>query len=339
MKKKILMILAALCAIMSCENAVEDIEADNEPVFILNGLIDASSTSHLVHLSKGAGKNVNARYDAVVRCYVNGEFVSEGKLDAYGNVLSAPYRFEAVLKEGDVLRIETGDGIYAEAVVPETPVITKVDTTTFEPVKVEEEGIIKIRVTFNDIPDEESFYMADIESKKTISYMGYIEDEVNESSHYLQSDNDPLLNGGGSDGDGDSDSIFNDILENLFTGNEFNVFSDNTFANMHYTLRTKVPYSYLRDAAIYYRPYGYPYNYVYTESVARFKIFSIDKTTFRYIKSVSALSTFGSYIFTSPVILPCNVNGGIGYLGVMNPAVAQIDYPRKRIPVEEGIWM
>lgn len=335
MRKIIIGLIAALLAITACENEIEVIEADNSPVIILNGLIDASSHTHHVHLSEGRGKRVTSLYGAKVRCYVNGEYVSDGTTDNYNNVLSAPYLFEADLKTGDVLRIETDKGVWAEAIVPKAPVVTKVDTEVIDPAGFEDEGSIKFRISFNDIPGKESFYMADIESSKTRSFQGYAEDETDFSGHYLESDNDPLLNEGRSE---DGENVIDDLIGILFGRNEYNIFSDNTFADGSYTLRTKVSYWYLRDALLTYKPSGYPYDYAYSESTARLKVFGLDKTTFRYIKSVNASWTLGSYLITTPVILPTNVNGGLGYLGAMNPGVAEVTFPRRMVPIYEDLY-
>lgn len=330
--------LAALMAFAACTNEIEIIEADNEPVVILNGLIDASSRIHHVHLSEGSGKNVNALYKAKVKCFVNGVYVSDGEVDDVNKVLSAPYRFEAELKEGDVVRIETDKGVSAEAVVPKAPLVTGVDTVVVEPSEGNTEGAIRFRITLNDIPDEDSFYMADIEGKKTHTFIANNGEEVaikDSLAHFLESDNDPLLNEGRSEDDSD---VFDDILEMLFGYNQYNVFSDNTFKNRSYTLRTKVGYSYLRDDRLIYSPLGYPVPYAYTESVARLKIFGFDKTTFRYIKSVNASWTLGSYVITTPVIIPVNVENGLGYFAVMNPGIREVRFPRKKVPVVDEYY-
>lgn len=332
MGKRLIFVAAALLTLSACENEIEIIEADNEEMVILNGLLDASSKTHHVHLSVGSGKRVSSLYNAQVKCYVNGKYVSDGKPDQYGLSLSAPYLFEAEIKEGDVVRIETDKGVSAETVVPKAPVVTKVDTLVIAPGNVSEDGEIKFRITFDDIPGEESFYMADIESDFTISFPGDNDfKEEYHDEHFLESDKDPLLDDGASSGD--EDSLLNELIELLFGGNEYNVFSDNSFADKSYTIKAKVPYGYLRRDYLTYHPFDWPCEYAFNESVAKFKVFGMDKTTFRYIKSMSSAWTLGSYVITSPVILPTNVEGGIGYVGAMNPGIGEVKFARKRIPI------
>lgn len=333
MWKKAIGMLAALMAFAACENEIEIIEADNEPVVMLNGLIDASSRTHHVHLSEGRGKSVRALYKATVKCYVNGEYVSDGKVDNINNVLSAPYLFEADLKEGDVVRIETDKGVSAETVVPKAPVITGVDTLITKPSDRNPDGAVGFRITVLDIPGEDSFYMADIEGEKTVTFCGANGEtniEENNSGHFLESDNDPLLDEGRSDGD---TNILDEILEMIYGYNQYNVFSDNSFRDGSCTLRTKAGYYYFLDDYLTYSPFPYPVSHAYSESTARLKIFSFDKTTFRYIKSVNASWTLGSYVITTPVILPTNVENGLGYFGAMNPGIHEVRFARKRVPV------
>lgn len=326
---------ASLLFAASCENEIPYTPANSEPQLIMNALLDAGEAENYVFLNVSGVEGLSHVENADVTLYVNGQSVETleempplkpiGSLDMVYDP-NAPlnnlpeiakrkkYRMTTSLKPGDDIRLEaTAENgkyhVWAEVTVPYPVDEIRVDTCI---VPLKEYGgwsnYRRFKVTLKDRPGERNYYRLDIRHDIT-SYGQYesIKDTIIHSREtYLVNREDVVLTDGNPSYNEDGeDDFFGTYIENLY-----NVFTDGRFANSDCTLK------------VYSKPYD-NYSPAYLYHISRnvrtitIRLLSITEAEFRYLKALNYLAS-DNYedAIMEPVMIPSNVNGGLGFVGI-----------------------
>ena len=312
-------ILAALFS--GCENTIETINVSGEDEIMMNALMNVNEDVHIVYLSHGTGDDFKPYTSSgPVRCYVNGELSATAvHLPYYDLYFCRAYGFKANFKAGDKVKLTTEEGQSAEVTVPESPVISGVETSFLENKDNILRSIITLKTDLSDVPTSENYYSFNV---KTEIYNGNaLRDTTRNNNVTLYTDNEPLLKEYSSEG-GDEKTFLEDYAKN-----KYHLFSDKSFAERSYTLNVGIyPYDCLWG--YYYVNNDYVTEYEKAGAGIIIQVNSLSPETYRYIKATES-SDFWNF---EPVIFPQNVSGGLGFVSVENSAVWKIRLPDKTVP-------
>ena len=325
--KKILYILIAAGLLAACDNPMDFKPADKDDELVMNALLDAGEHTHYVTLSVSGTEFVRSVNNAVLRCYVNGtkvatvtEFLEEENDYSYTRFRRV-MSFNADFKAGDVVRLEAeAEGKFSawnEQVVPDTPVLVSVDTTTVEKHTDNSSATgMRFDTRLENTQSGEDFYRMAVYLRRDCTF--YDEDDHNLGRNVkdyvcnLDVDNDPIL----SDG-----YIGNDegLGLELGTYNFYGAFTDSQFDGASATLRPIIyPGSSYQYG--YYPSYDIPVDTrkVKTDLYAIASVQSISKTHYLYLKAMNNLRGGSDDLALEDIQIPDNVEGGIGFVGLSN---------------------
>lgn len=115
---------------------------------------------------------------------------------------------------------------------------------------------------------------------------------------------------------------------NNYYANEYNLFTDNTFADKEYTLKLAVEKTLLHNY--------YPNSWSRDEYVPAeygkicFRVLSMSRSTYTYMNDYAFdNSEQGSWTFIDEIPYPSNVSGGTGMVSIMTPADFYIDLKKR----------
>ena len=314
--KKIFVFVMSATLLAACDNPLEYKPENRADELIVNALLDASESSHFVHLAVSSTEYVREVRDAELRCYVNGELKAKTSefenIEMYGGTVGAGMRFDASFKAGDLVRIEVdAEGKFFasnEQVVPEPLKINKIDT-----VRVKND-VYRVNVNITDVNGgEEDFYRLQMEN--------LLEEDVYNDDKYLchvsgqnecslDTDNDPVLSEGHI---GNDDTLFE-----LGGNNYYGIFGDALFNGESVTLHPEV--------SLWLNSWLYPYdleeefNRVTVTYSLRVKVMHLSKRNYYYLKALNSLRDGSTDLALEDVQIPDNVEGGIGFVGISNSA-------------------
>ena len=339
MKKSILIIIAAMMSV-ACEEYIDLRREGPEKMLVVNGNLVAGDTLHTVYLTWGMYDDVKPVEAAHLDCYVNGKLVTStdkvtepDRFSYYANAI----RFKAPFNAGDEVRITVNAGdAHAEVtgVAPKAPVVNAVDTSSFMAKNKGGEltGFYMTKVHLQDVAGERNFY------RMVMSYESeYRASEVPSGSPYKE---------GQFLCRASKDIVFDNKYEsllyrNLKTGmednsndvdnyyaNEYNLFTDNTFADREYTLKLAVEKTLLHNY--------YPNSWSRDEYVPAeygkicFRVLSMSRSTYTYMNDYAFdNSEQGSWNFIDEIPYPSNVSGGTGMISIMTPSDFCIDLKKR----------
>ena len=205
------------------------------------------------------------------------------------------------------------------------------------------------KITLQDRPNEKNYYRLDIWNDRSYycKWKEYLEDENGSlikvededgSWHWASIPRDTtilaprqneiinredviLTDGHPSNYDDEENELFPTI------NNKYNIFNDNTFRNSYATLKVYTPL--YQD---YYPIEGHYYDHISRKQTITVRLLSITEAEYRYLKALNCLDD-GDYDNTlmEPISLPCNVIGGLGFVGVCSESRVIIELP-------ETIW-
>lgn len=268
------------------------------------------------------------------------------------NIHYRKYRLSTPLQPGDLIRLEaTAQGgtlrAAAEVQVPQPPQDFRVDTCTV-PINMGS-GIVtphrRYLVTMNDIANESNHYRLDIRNQFLVRYhiYEYLRDEqgnfIEDENHnliYTERDSlttqiysdlvnreDVILTDGNiSHSQEDEDNLMFPRIEN-----KYNIFTDNRFRNSSATLKV---YTRLYDDFTANALHGITYGKTYCTQSIHIRLLNLTADYYRYLKALNCLDD-DDYDTTlmEPVSLPCNVSGGIGFVGIATPREVVITFPER----------
>lgn len=268
------------------------------------------------------------------------------------NIHYKKYRLSTPLKPGDLVRLEaTAQGsslrATAEVQVPQPPQDFRVDTCTV-PLNMGS-GIVtphrRYLVTINDAVNENNYYRLDIRNQFLVRYHihEYLRDE---QGNFIEDENHNLIY---TERDSLSTQVYSDLVnrediiltdgnvshsqedeDNLMfprIENKYNIFTDNRFRNSSATLKV---YTRLYDDFTANALHGITYGKTYCTQSIHIRLLNLTADYYRYLKALNCLDD-DDYDTTlmEPVSLPCNVSGGIGFVGIATPREVVITFPER----------
>ena len=370
--KRFIIPLTALLA-CACTSTIDYDFSQVEPRLMAIGWLEQSSDVQTVCISLSEGGLVKAVEDARVICTVNGKEVADvsvqtpdpeirqslpgqffslwGDPDHYRQL---PVSFPATLRPGDRVRLtfDANQGAYKaatpELTVPEPGTITKVDTARVTVRHIDwTDRYLQIRADVPDRKGEENWYSISLYeiSDGTYSFLdGGPDISVSVcNTRYIRDLDDPVLLDGNMGAD---DLTFFD-----YSGNgAFACFSDRMFRDGTAHLRMNAFSSWNSEDPDFmalgetlYRQYDYE------ELVARgfdrcrathgleVRLSHCSRDAYFYLRALRTVSS-GDYqpAIVEPVTIPSNIEGGIGFVDVVNTAVVRIDLPSAEEVYREG---
>lgn len=299
--------------ITACENEIPFQQGTRSPQLLMNAVLGAGKANNEVQLKIIENNESRHVASGSVTVYVNGKKTETAEAIVYAVgygdttklcLLGTPFQ------PGDLVRLEADaeDGKFhasAEVRIPR-PVEESIQVDTFlTQLKVgfNVEKCMRYKITLHDRPGENNYYQlillkneywgdpdAGWEYDPYITYEEIInqEDIVLTDGHLTTAD----------------DEEFGNLDMNI--RNKTNVFTDNRFKNTSYTLKV---YTRFFD----YHNYGEESHIVIKTTI---RLLSVTEAYYRYMRVLNCLESDNyNPTFMEPVILPCNVQGGLGFVG------------------------
>lgn len=327
--KKIYSAALFLLVLASCETPIfiDPVGPDRELVLLSRML--TSDSLHTVYASYALHDNLVKADNLTVRCYVNGKMVAETTEQAEDK----GYRFKAMIQPGDSVRIEaSGDGVRAVSSVkaPSAPALPDLDVEN-ETVRLSDgsaAAVYNFKIKVRDIPGERNWYRIACSGRQIVDE--FVSDDVPYAIHYgwarildrqvevsLDNTKDPLLNPDGRE--------VEDWRKD-YMANEYNFFTDELFedGSNEFTLSGETrQYRNITNFGVSSRC-----EYKVTLS-AIFDIMSMSCEDYLNSRMQEmdyfSLSGVGlvDRLFSEDLVLPNNVDGGIGLVSVRSVTRAE----------------
>lgn len=328
----------------SCENEISYTSKHHEPQLVMNALLDAGESENFVYLSLSGMSNIGHVKQATVSLYINDKHAETPEelppLKPLGSLDQDPdnplnflpeiakrkeYRILTVLHPGDKVRLEADaeNGKYhasAEVTVPYPVNDIQADTSTVE---VKEYNWWKIyrqfKVNLQDRPGEKNHYRLDIRHEITahgIMFGG--KDTIITTREYDVNSREDIVLTDGNPQNGNDDE--NDLF-GTYIANKYNVFNDSRFSNASHTLKV---YTKLYDS----------FSSMYIEKLlslqrtVTIRLLSITEMEYRYFKALNTLESENyEEVLMEPIVIPNNIEGGIGFVGVSSEVRLTMQLP------------
>jgi len=321
-------LVAGAFAFASCVNDLDVDLGDNEPLLVVNSIMDTDDTDHYIYVLKSSNGDIDTVRSATVKVTING--VSVGNVSKYADnsawrdyESASRYGFSGKISPGDVVRIDvSADGLSAcaEATAPSEPEIISVDTAT---IKKYDKGLermeeyLELGTRIRDVQGENSYYRLKIKRGVDVTFsfdneaLGYdnppeVRFSVKSVDYEIFSD--PILTNGYSLSV-DEDNIFNDLAP----WNDTRIFSDELFRDKDATIHAYYDGSedYIRQAL--------PEQYVTETKFGAGNFLSvcfqhISQDTYGYFQAINVGNAMGyeANPIVEPTRIPSNVDGGLG---------------------------
>ena len=371
MKRLLIPVLLLLAG--ACTDIIDYDFSKVEPELMVLGWLDQSTSSQTVCVSLSEGGLIKSVEDATVTCYVNDRQVAsvtaiQEEKDVYSShspfeiaysgkraELQLPVSFSASLKPGDKVRltVDANHGTYQastpELTVPDPVEITNVATSHVTVAHLDySEDYLQIRADVPDRKGEDNWYCVSIQEVSHGTY--YFKDDgpnlsvsANRTAYIHDLDDPILLDGNLSQSDL---NIFD------FSGNgEFACFSDQLFQDGTAHLKMNIPSWHdgedsfrllgKRLAETYFGTdmlNGRVFDKVCASCQLQIRLSQCSQDAYYYLRSLRTISSEGyDPRIVEPVTVPSNIIGGIGFVDIVNTAVACIDLHAReeQYPIED----
>ena len=352
--KKQISILLAITVLFSCENELPFITGDDAPQLMVTDFLEQSTEDQSVKVSLSKDGSISGVGDATVHCYVNGHLVADTSVSAPDRAQSSRSHqltlpFKACFSPGDIVRLEVeAEGSRYQVStpdlpVPEAPDIRQADTVSVTVMLADRSlDVVRFMLDLKDSKKQNNWYALHIEKHLSahVSFSDGSPDEdfvhrsiprITYSSHA-----DPVL----LDGNLPPTDIQSDLLDYIdFLGDgTFAVFSDDLFRDQSTKISFDSYWAYFyrgndevdilqamadaygeEKAACIQMPIGEVRNEVYV------KLSACSEESYHYLRALRTIVSNGyNPIFMEPVTIPGNINGGLGYVGVLSSATEAI---------------
>lgn len=345
-------LLAAACT------STEYLDVENlDPVLVINAQMTSSEDQHTIHLSTSSRSKVSPVPDGAVSIRINGgapiAAVYTPPEEGYEEFSSSKYKFSDKLNPGDVIEVTGTKGALtatATVTVPQEPNLLGVEfnhdvkhanatDTVFggdyyydywpyaEPNPYEGNMWHEIKIRFTDFPGVDNYYRVRVYLETAFTN----EEGTETSTGYLGLDtsSEPVLTSANASEGG----ILDTISENT---NSYCVFTDDLFKDKEYTLKLyfqeyEVMYSrkyhnfddghYDEETGLWVEP-EMPEGWSYKANIL-VRLYSISQYQYIYLKALD-LSDLGM-LFSEPVSIPTNVEGGMGFINVDSCKEVRLD--------------
>ena len=318
MKKYIKIIPILLLLLTACTNEIPFDVKDTESKMVINALINTDCLENRIFISLTGKYDIEMINDVSVSLYVNGVLkeMPESIADSDSNSKVKAFLVKSTFKPGDKVKIEasTKDGKYhawGEETVPDRPSIIKIDTASVRMKNKYESysDFLRLKVTFKDIPDKDSYYRIIVENKKEYVYViGLLDREkeeiINSYDYSFISREDVVLTDGKPTSADDEENGITTTSSNMF-----GIFDDSRFLNSEYTMTVSQENTY--------PTYFSSSNNAKRKSInVTVYLQCISKAEYYYLQALNrSIDNADDDILSEPVHLPTNINGGIGILG------------------------
>ena len=358
-KTVILVFLAAMFFLAACENTIRYEMDPNDAVVTILAQLSTSDTDHSVFLSMSYPDRVDSLPGARVNCFVNGERYQAvevpvrleevidwqtGEKKYYRPAdFYTEYRFSAVIRPGDEVRIEASKGgleAMAVAVAEKPATIASVDTATvvktlnYQDITGSEtysQEYVEFTVRLSDVKGVDNYFTldGDLMSSGKLHYPSG-EDGPERTDYfilgpekvYYETFHDLVLEDGYSSGLG---SMFEDFMP----VNSMHCFSDKSFKDGDVTVHLYIP-SYFFNYLAEFSPWNYPdADHIEQQTVFRLHLKTISRDFYNYLRALNNMQTYGYDVspIVEPTMLPNNVSGGMGMVSVASDNIFQLTFP------------
>lgn len=332
-----------ILALSSCENEIPYNIGNQEPLLIMNAMLEAGKGENFVYLDISHTHKTTPVKEGSVQLYINGKLAEEAEVVMrdnnwpYTENPTPKFRLTSLFTPGDVLRLEATaeNGKYhasAEVTVPQPLPEIKVDTCL---ANIKVSGTYNIHRQFNislkDPAGQTNYYRLSIQYDNTVTGTNL---SGRDSTAYIHTEaelinsEDAILTDG-RPGSTDSDANDNsDIFGNNIT-NRYNVFSDKRFSGSSCTLKV---YSYLYER---YTAYDFQGKATLSSTI-NVRLLNLTEAGYRYLKALNTLKDEDyDETLMEPVTLPTNVKGGLGIVYAYSVTSTAIKLPDQEIDYNE----
>lgn len=349
--RKYLIFSILLTALVSaaCEKTIKYEYDLNDGKMTILGQLSTADTTHSIFLSMSYPDRIDSLPGATVECYVNGTRTPAKAVPAgyreetdwmTGETSLVPnrfpyteYKFEAIFKPGDKVRIEAKKGqmdAWAEMTVPQPCAFISVDTATViknsEDFQGYEQEFIEFTIRLKDVIGEDSFFSMNPSISRLITLSSERREAFEKTtdgpySLDYSTFHDLILEDGYSSGLGD---LFEDLMPVNYTG----CFSDKMFKDSEATVKIYVP-----SYKLNYYPGDLYYiaSKIEVDNTIRLSVNSFDRDFYNYLRAINNMQCYGYEVspIIEPTMLPSNVTGGMGIVGVASESGIDITFPTK----------
>lgn len=336
MKRDFLPLLLFLAA--ACTNTIPYDFGQVEPQLMVVGWLDQASSEQTLRISLSEGGLVVPVEDARVVCAVNGTEVADVSGKAAEHL-----SFPLSLRPGDLVQLsfEANQGGYkatsALLTVPEPVAISRVDTARVTIRYTDwSERYLQVHADIPDRKGEDNWYSISLReiTEGTYSFRDGGPDLVVtvDSPRYIMEMDDPIL----LDGNGASS---NELLD--YTGNgEFACFSDRQFRDATAHIRMNA-FSSWNNEGVDFESLGRELVKVYGPGLdsrepdsctarhwLEVRLSHCSQEAYDYLRALRTLSS-RSYRpeIVEPVVIPSNIEGGVGFVSIVHTASARVELP------------
>ncbi len=331
----------------SCERTLEYTGADIPDLLVMNALLSSSDSVHIVNLSVSERHTVSAISSGTVKCFINGEYVSEGVVvegdstPGGDDSIFSPYvparmnqtsfSFRAKFRSGDLVRIEATANAGKLRAWSEVRVPSGVSAKIAE-VDQGADCDAEFVIDFFDRPDEKNFYRLDAGYSRRDSLCLFedgrlVSSEVKDFSGalFIDKGDDLILNEGAAFGSTPADG---------YGENKYNVFSDSFISGESASL------SFVCRWMVSINPGLFGYSDSYADIRMNVFITEITETEYRLLKALDLYDRSGfDFTMNEPVSFPDNVEGGLGVVCISTPSVLSHTFPTLHIRDNDGTTM
>lgn len=333
--KKYFCILTSFIILLSCVK-VEPLTSDGLPEeLVVGALFRTDDSLHIVNVSLRTSKGslTEITGPAAVYCVINGGTPIQSTVVASGDSLYSPVRsfaIPATFRAGDTVTIHVkamSHEAVSTATVPEPIFASLEDTSCIKIQRSERTYNCSVRVF--DRQEEDTWFKA----FRARAFLRMKDGKDGETKESFSCDSvSTVISDNAVFGRADIDlpsgmSSWIDLPYDLKDNWSFS-FSDRLFRNDSWVLSYE-PIS-TRTAARYDWTHGYHYDEAYMGIRVLFPIGSMSKEVYHYLQAVDthqSLSYSKDDFISEPVIIPDNIQDGIGFFGIVNVTSVEVDLP------------
>jgi len=325
-----------------CKNEIPYEPAQKESLLIMNALLNVDSCENFVYLNlSGVNESYHVK-EASVTIYINDKLAEVAEeyaveIPVWDGEYQEPirqnqkiFRVTSRFQPGDEIKLEAiaENGkyhVYALVKVPDRVKPIQVDTVS---VKLKNYGswnhYMQYKITFSDLSFEKSYYRLDVYNEISTQPLKNNEYVSIKRKYELINREDFIL----TDGHPKTDEEENDgfLVSNI--DNKYNIFMNNRFRQSEATLKVYTPM---------YKFWDEPY---LRRNTATIRIMTLTEPYYRYLRALNCIESEDyDETFMEPVIIPTNVVGGLGFVGVSSEQSVTLLLSETYVDYDDGFYI
>lgn len=306
-----LSIFSILLTMLSCESEVDMGYIPIEPRLVINSTLRAGSDTCRIYLTESRSifrPGQNAYWGREPYTYIT-------DADVVLNINNKPERLIYSAKDSaflytkplsindhvDIQVSHNNNKLHASAIIPDSPQIVSVDTTTiYRTTSGVKKKYLRYDLKIKDKDRNDNFYRIKIDGAYHYQSSYWNEFEFWTYITRFRSD-DAILN------NGNPENIDNDDLSIVtFPPNYYGIFTNTMFKGQEYILKFYVEYP------------NFLYEEEYDKGYLNIALQMISSDLYKYYSSVQRYRYLDEYQMTEPVKIFSNINNGLGIFGTYN---------------------